>query len=321
MSLFKTPVFERLDDRPFAHCATLTDLGDAGLITVWMGGSYETAPDVCLLESRLLPGTERWTTPRVMAEVNGYSLGQPVMMPRPNGELWFFYVVIMKDDWRSAIPYLKKSSDGGQTWSEPERLFDYPGLMLRSRAHVLNGRIILPAYDENTWQSRMIVSDDDGKTWRLTAPMVSPDGNIHPNLVPLDADGGHLLCYLRTGGKGGIIWRSESFDGGETWSELTATTLPNPNSGIDLLKLRDGRLALAYNPSATLRTPLSVALTQGTNEDWRWQQVIEDEYAEISYPTLAQSADGVIHVVYTFRRENIHYARFDDSWLMQGAIE
>jgi predicted neuraminidase len=316
MTLFKAPIFEQLSDRPFAHCATLTDLGDAGLMSIWMGGAYETAPNVCLLESRLRTGATEWTEPQVIAEVPGYSMGQPLMLVRPDGELWFFYVVILEDDWRSAVPYMKKSSDRGKTWSEPVLMFDYPGLMLRSRAHVLEKRIIIPAYDENTWQSRMIISDDDGASWRLTAPMISPNGNIHPNLVPLSD--GRLLCYLRTGGKGGVIWRSESSDGGETWSALTETSLPNPNSGIDLLRLASGRMALAYNHSATLRTPLSVALTEGDNEIWCWSQVIEDEYAEISYPTLSQTADGLIHLVYTYKRESIHYARFDEAWLMQG---
>jgi predicted neuraminidase len=314
--MIKMPVFDRLDEQPFAHCATLIDLGDAGLMTVWMGGTYETAPDVCLLASELRPGAERWTPPHVVARVDGHSMGQPVLLQRPDGELWFFYVVLYGVDWRSAIPFLKKTSDGGQTWSEPQKLFDYPGLMLRSRPLVVGDRILVPAYDENTWQSRMILSDDGGQSWHLTAPMQSPDGNIHPNVI---AYGDTLVCYLRTGGKGGVIWRSESHDGGESWSELTATTLLNPNSGIDLLKLRDDRLALAFNNSATHRTPLHVALTGGSSEDWRWIQVIEDAYHEISYPTLAQTADGVLHLVYTYRRETIHYARFDENWLMQGA--
>lgn len=317
MNWLKMPVFERLGERPFAHCATLMDRADQGLVTIWMGGAYETAPDVCLLESRLLPGSDQWTAPRVIAEVPGYSMGQPVLLQRSASEVWFFYVVLIKEDWRSALPYLCKSSDGGYTWSEPELLFDYPGLMLRSRAHVLENRIIVPAYDENSWQSRMMISDDDGASWRLTAPMESPNGNIHPNLVSLED--GRLLCYLRTGGKGGIIWRSVSSDGGETWSELTPTALPNPNSGIDLLKLSSGRLALAFNNHRSLRTPLSIALTEGANEQWRWARIIEDEYAEISYPSLTQTSDGLIHVVYTYRRENIHYARLDESWLMNGA--
>ncbi len=314
--MIKMPVFEQLYDRPFAHCAMLNDLGEAGLMTVWMGGAYETAPDVCLLAAQLHRGADSWTPPRVIARVDGHSMGQPVLLLRPDGELWFFYVVLYGADWRSAIPYLKKSDDGGQTWGAPLRLFDYPGLMLRSRPLVFGDRIIVPAYDENTWQSRMILSDDGGHTWRLTAPMVSPDGNIHPNVV---ARGSTLICYLRTGGAGGVIWRSESQDGGESWSELTPTRLLNPNSGIDLLKLSSGRLALAFNNSQTHRTPLHVALTANADEMWRWVQVIEDTYAEISYPTLAQTADGAIHLVYTYRREAIHYARFTEQWLMQGA--
>lgn len=316
MTLYKTPVFERMVDRPFAHCATLVDLGASGLSTVWMGGAYETAHDVSLIEARLLNG--RWMTPRLTAAVEGHSLGQPVLFNHPNGELWFFYVVLMGEDWCTSIPYLKKSRDNGETWGEPILMFDYPGLMLRSRAHIVGSRIILPAYDENTWQSRMIYTDDDGKTWHLTAPMISPDGNIHPNIVPLSD--GRMLCYLRTGGKGGVIWRSESSDGGETWSALTPTQFPNPNSGIDLMKLASGRLALAYNDHDRLRTPLCVALTDGENENWRWRQIIEAEHGEISYPTLGQTADGAVHLVYTNKRENIHYARFDEDWLMQGIL-
>lgn len=313
--LLKTPIFERLSERPFAHCATLIDLGEAGLMTAWMGGAYETAPDVAILASRLMPGQDRWTAPQVIAEVAGHSLGQPVFLQRPEGELWLFYVVIMQQDWTSAIPYLKKSSDGGASWSEPEQLFDHPGLMLRSRALVLPGRILVPAYDENTWQSRMIVSEDDGRTWRLTAPMISPNGNIHPTLVRLSD--GRLLAYLRTGGKGGVIWRSESTDAGETWSQLTPTDLPNPNSGLDLLRLQSGRLALAFNNTPRLRTPLSLALSE-EDERWPWLQIIEDAYAEISYPTLAQTQDGLLHLVYTYRRETIYYVRCTEEWLMGG---
>ena len=32
-----------------------------------------------------------------------------------------------------------------------------------------------------------------------------------------------------------------SEDDGETWSKMEATNLPNPNSGIEVVTLRDGR--------------------------------------------------------------------------------
>jgi len=309
------PLFERLDDRPMSHCATLIALPDDRLLAAWFGGSYETAPDVAILACEKPAGAAAWSAPRVIADVPGYSLGQPVFLPRPDGSLWLFLNVIMGRDWTSAQPHRQVSTDGGRTWQPAERLLDYPGLMFRSRPLILDGRLILPVYDENTWQSRMMISDDDGASWRLTELISTPPGNIHPTVVT--QPDGSLLAYLRTGGSGGHLWRTESRDGGESWSQPTATALPNPNSGFDLMRLHSGRLALAFNDSPTLRTPLCVTLAD-EGEQWRWIQTFETDHAEFSYPTLAQTADGALHLVYTSRREHIQYASFSEAWLMQG---
>lgn len=275
-----------------------------------------------------------WSRPHVIAEQRGHSVGQPVFLVRPNNELWLFFVVIMVEqpavavapydaippltDWKHAQPFLQKSRDNGETWDVPQQLFDYPGLMFRSRPLVLHDRIIVPAYDENTWQSRMMISDDDGKTWRLTAPLSTPPGNIHPTLVCL-ADG-RLLAYLRPGGTGGVIWRTESRDAGTTWSPPTPTNLPNPNSGIDLLRLQSGALVLAYNHSNHARTPLCIALAT-EDEQWQWRRTVEDAPGEFSYPTLAQTNDGLIHLVYTFQRKHIQYACFTEKWIQDERVE
>ena len=42
--LTKAPIFAQLDERPFAHCATLTDLGDAGLMAIWMASVHRFRP-------------------------------------------------------------------------------------------------------------------------------------------------------------------------------------------------------------------------------------------------------------------------------------
>jgi predicted neuraminidase len=331
--LTKAPVFQQLPDRPMAHCATLTVLPDRSLLTAWFSGAYETSTDMVILASRRNSQDKHWSPPRVDAEMPGYALGQPVYLVRPDGELWLFFVVIVNPGpppsstsfnmmppiagWTSAQPYWQRSFDGGQTWTSPEHLLDYPGLMFRSRPLVLPGRIILPMYDENTWESRMLISDDDGRSWRLTDPISSPSGNIHASLAQLSD--GRLLAYLRTGGQGGFIWRTESSDQGETWSTPTPTTLPNPNSGIDLLRLRSGRLLLAFNNSQTSRTPLNLALAD-EDEVWRWIQTIEDEPGEFSYPTLAQTDDEQIHMVYTYLREHIQYACLTEAWLRKGEL-
>ncbi len=332
--LIQKPIFNQLPDRPLAHCATLTILPDESLLCAWFGGSYETASDVAILASRRQPAEAPWSPPKLIAEASGRAVGQPVFFVHPNGELWLFFVVILGiekpsvesapynaipvlADWKHAQPFLQKSLDGGETWDKPRQLFNYPGFMFRSRPLVVGNRIIVPAYDETTWESRMMISDDDGKTWRFTAPLTTRQGNIHPTVVRLSD--GRLLAYLRTGGKGGNLWRAESRDNGDTWSQPTAMNLPNPNSGIDLLRLQSGALVLAYNPSPRARTPLSVAIAD-ENEAWSSPRIIADQPAEFSYPTLAQTGDGLIHLVYTYRRQHIQYARFTERWL-RGASD
>ncbi len=328
----KEPIFDQLPDRPLAHCATMIVLPDGALLTAWFGGKYETAPGMAILVARREAGCEEWSTPTVIAEMAGFALGQPVFLLHPSGELWLFFDVIerptVSDDipfnalppvggWLSAQPFWQRSFDGGRTWDSPRPLIDYPGLMFRSRPLLLPRRIIVPVYDEKTWQSRMLISDNEGQTWRLTPPLTTPAGNIHPCLVALGD--GRLLAYMRTGGQGGVIWRAESADGGDSWTSPTPTNIPNPNSGIDLLRLHSGRLVLAFNNSAIRRTPLCVMISE-EDEQWGRIRTLEDGLAEYSYPTLAQSPDGVIHLVYTYRREHIHYACFNEAWLLEGEV-
>lgn len=326
-----TPLFPQMPDRPMAHCATLCPLPDGTLLAAWFGGTFETAPDVAILGARRDPAQQAWSAPQILVDHPGRALGQPVFLAHPDGELWLFFVVVMEPaveampynalpplaGWVSAQPFVQRSADGGRTWDAPMRVMDYPGLMFRSRPLWLADRVIVPVYDETTWQSRMMISEDGGQSWRLTEPISTPQGNIHPCLVELPD--GRLLAYLRTGGRGGVIWRTESPDRGDTWTQPTPTPIPNPNSGLDLLRLQSGRLVLAFNNHDRRRTPLCVALAE-EDEQWRWVRTLEDGPGEFSYPTLIQSPDGDIHMVYTYQRQHIHYARFDERWLLEGEV-
>lgn len=315
------------------HCATITEMADGALMAAWYAGSREGATDVAILSAVHRNGI--WYEPRIIAQFTDHSVGQPVFLPRPQGEVWLFFVIINGlvhrsrlprafdsvspvSGWRGAQPFCQHSTDNGKTWGAPQQIMDYQGLMFRSRPLILPGRIILPVYDENTWQSRMLLSDDDGNTWQLTHPISTPPGNIQPSLARLSD--GRLLAYLRTGGSGGWIWRSTSCDGGETWETPTPTNLPNPNSGIDLLRLQSGKLVLAYNPSHNERTPLWVALAS-EDEDWQDGYPLEEGTGEFSYPALLQATDGMIHLVYTYKRQTIYHARLSEAWLAEKEKE
>jgi predicted neuraminidase len=91
---------------------------------------------------------------------------------------------------------------------------------------------------------------------------------------------------------------------------------PNPNSGIDLIRLRNGHLVLAFNDSPRCRTPLRIALSQDEGCTWACVRTLEDGDGEFSYPALLQTRDGLVHCVYTYRRETIRHAQFSEQWLM-----
>jgi predicted neuraminidase len=327
-----------MQGRPMAHCATLAVLPDNSLISAWFAGTEETAPDVSIMMSRMSNSPGVWEAPQIIVDIPNCSLGQPVFLVQPNGELWLFFDVIdlsikpnqgknfFSDEigdvnwswyWQNSQTYFQASQNDGLTWSKPQQLIDYPGLMFRSKPITLSDRIILPVYDERKFESRMLVSNDQGISWRLTNPIQTTQGNIHPCVVQLS--NGNLLAYLRTGGSGGVIWRTYSDDLGETWAKPTPTKIPNPNSGIDLIRSNSGNLILAFNNSSKVRSPLCV-MVGDDDENWSEPKVIMEGEGEFSYPTLIQSNNQSFHLVYTFKRECIHYASFTESWLCDNDI-
>ena len=109
----------------------------------------------------------------------------------------------------------------------------------------------------------------------------------------------------------GRIYESRSPDRGATWSPPAPTALPNPNSGIDAVTLRDGRHVLAYNPVTEGRGALALALSDD-GRTWARILTLEDEKgAEFSYPAVIESRDGRIHVAYTWKRRRIRHVVID----------
>ena len=122
---------------------------------------------------------------------------------------------------------------------------------------------------------------------------------------------------------------SWSTDGGKTWSEMKASGLPNNNSGTDAVTLKDGRQLLVYNhllPDSSWkngkgpRTPLNVAISKD-GKKWYAAAILEDSpISQYSYPSVIQSADGMVHIVYTWRRQRVKYVKIDPKKLIRKEI-
>lgn len=308
-------IFGELPDYPSHHGATLTELPNGDVMAAWYGGSQEKAKDVAILYSTL-PRGGKWSEPAVLHDSPGLSDGNPVLYTDKSGRVWFFFVTMFGGEWTDCRIYVKTSDDGAKTWSAARPLRSDFGWMTRNRPIELkDGTFLLPIYNEKNWTPAFMASRDHGRTWELLARDIPvPGGAIQPAIAQLDD--GAIFAMLRTGQAGGNIWQMESRDGGATWSRPERSSLPNPNSGIDMVRLTDGHLVLLYNNSPHDRTPLNVAVSEDGGKTWPYTRKLEKTYGEFSYPAVIQTSDGLIHVVYTYKRKSIKHAAFNEAWII-----
>ena len=314
-----TPIVARefiYTQAPFAqsHASTLVETR-AGLVAAWFGGAHEGSTDVGIWLAHR--GAQGWSVPVQVADgqqANGRRepCWNPVLFQPRSGPLMLFYKI--GPDPRHWWGMRKTSEDGGQTWSAPERLADgIIGPAKDKPIELADGTILSPSSTEGDgWQLFIERSTDQGRHWQRIGPLADTAefSAIQPTLLAWPTGKLQLLARSRQG----RIVESWSADAGLHWSPLTETALPNPNSGIDAVMLRDGRALLVYNPTHLRRSPLVVAISDNGGH-WRDVLTLESGWGEYSYPAVIQTADGFVHVTYTWKRERIRHVVIDPARL------
>lgn len=298
--------------KPYASCHASTIVESHGsLVAAWFAGSSEGKPDVSIWLSRR--NGDSWTAPEEVADGvqpggSRHPCWNPVLFQPDSGPLLLFYKVgPMVAAWWGMV---KRSYDGGKTWSKGERLPDEIfGPIKNKPIQTVDGTVLCPSSDERDgWTvhfERYVPTSGD---WHSTGPL--NDGRSMPAIQPsiLVHRDGRLQAVGRTQCK--RLFTIFSEDGGDTWGEMTLLDLPNPNSGTDAVTLADGRFLLVYNHSESERTPLNVALSHD-GLSWEPRLVLEDTAGEYSYPAVIQTSDGTVHITYTWQREQIKHVALD----------
>lgn len=314
------------------HSSAICSLPSGDVLGVWYGGSREGAKDVALFTSRLPAGAQVWTPPvmvvdRAMAQCEldraVRKVGNAVVFPDHQGRVWMVYVSVSLGGWSGSSLNVKTSRDDGYTWSASRRLTLAPFLNLSTLARnkpilAADGRIGLPVYHELAFkfpQMLWLTPGPDGTVseYRIRN-LPARNGLIQPALVPLGAD--RVLMVLRDRNPERRMRTAYSADNGWTWSEPAVSALPNPDSALDAMRLRDGRILLVYNHSAHGRDNLRLATSADAGRTWRAGPLIEEALRkEYSYPFLVETADGRIHLTYTWERQRIKHVEFNLAWL------
>ncbi|MEW6199682.1 MAG: sialidase family protein [Planctomycetota bacterium] len=307
-------IFNGIPGRAGNHAPTVAALPDGELLAAWysyVGPGELDGADVCL--SRKPAGAVHWTTPTLLID-RPEAVGNPVLYAEGE-QLWLFHAVVPGTGWSSAHVEVQRSDDGGQTWSSPRTLPGPLGTNVRfPPARLSNGTLLLPAYSDLLPRSLFFATTDDDY-WTLRSELATrpPHANLQPSLAVLND--GRLLAVMRNGG-GGWLWASLSTNGGRSWATPADSGFPNPNSPAALLRLASGNLILIFNDSATLRRPLSAAVSADGGVTWHPPRVLVDgDDGEHAYPSAVQAPDGWIHVVYSHDRQRIGHVTFNGAWL------
>ncbi len=222
------------------------------------------------------------------------------------------------------------SYDRGRTFRDRKRLPESIDGPVRCKPILVDYHTLLcgSSTEHDGWrvhfESITLRSGELHGAWKRVGPLASeseqPFNAIQPTLIT-HADG-RLQALCRT--KERVIVTTESADGGKSWSKLTPLGLPNPNSGIDAVSLKDGRFLLIYNHLDGFKSPLGTRglLNLAVSDDgkqWNRAGVVEQQAdSEFSYPAIIQTSDGLVHITYTWKRTQIKHVVVDPKKVAPG---
>lgn len=318
---------------PECHASTIVEVSGGELLAAWFGGTHERAPDVAIWTARYAKGA--WSKPVEVAREKNIPTWNPVLFHTKDRRLWLYYKAGPDTgSWSGARMW---GTDEGRTWSKPERL--PAGLLgpIRAKPVVLmDGTIVSGSSVEayKTWAGWIERSTDNGATWKKIGPITvteeqdkaeapAPDppmdsaeirakdhgprefeGIIQPSVVRLS--GRHLRLYARSRTLAAKVVVADSFDDGVTWTKTHFLDVPNNNSGLDAVALKDGRVVMIFNDTPRGRSPLNLAVSRD-GEHFRVFATLEQGAGEYSYPAVIQDADGGLEMTYTWQRKSIKH--------------
>ena len=350
-------IFDR-PPHPQCHASTIAQT-PAGLVAAWFGGTKEKHPDVGIWLSR--HANNQWSSPVEVANgiqyqrpdgsVHRHACWNPVLF-QPKGVRHLFADTLNEESSSASkkVPdplplllfykcgpdpgrwwgMLTTSTDGGQNWSNPRRLPEgILGPVKNKPVELADGTLVCPSSTEHDgWRLHLETTRDAGQTWTRIGPLNDGQakGAIQPSILFHGRDRWQILARDRR--RVGNVWSTWSDDGGQTWSELESTGLPNPSSGTDAVTLADGRQLLAYNHAQRGNENADIGQSRGTlnvalSDDgvhWQAALLLERSHGEYSYPAVIQTDDGLVHVTYTWRRKRIKHVVVDPAKLESKPI-
>jgi len=341
-----------------AHCSGIVAFPDGELLSVFYWAIKEANNKQAIFACRKSSSEENWSEPVKIVDDKYRMVGNPAIWIAPDTGRLFLFFVRSWGGWSVCNPRFQYSDDKGFTWSKSKPLYRFISRGIKNPPIITsNGDYLLPAYVEfRDYFSIFYISKDQGNTWKDTGVRVKiPDDEVPPDVMEklkrkwgrlvlqptiVERSDKSILCLMRARSPLGVMYKSESFDGGITWTPAKPYILPNPGGGFHMIRLHSSRLAIIYNHAPVLpdhgfeRNPLSIALSEDDGKSWKYRRNLieaKDEHLHDrigGYPTLTQGPDGIIHATWSFAHKDVSdgkevsytdimYTSFSEEWIME----
>lgn len=297
------------------------------------GGYREPQPDNSVYGCRSTDRGKSWSSPELLISNSPALATVPSEVMVVDGRVTVFLSTHDSNyEWTNWESWYSVSDDSGYTWSKMhpvphhgERTFVRNALWTRGGDLVLpwawNRGDCLANYEDSADKlvatgspgsdpmtyNGAFVSHDRGATFECSDPIESPGDTPESNVAEL-ADS-TLVMLIRADGTG-VLYRSDSVDGGLTWCAAYPTDIPNPGSKFRLHVLSDGRVLLVHNPSndPEVRWPLSLWISNDDMKSWAYQRDVVTFPGQLAYPDgFVDEGEEYLHFVFDYNRHDVIY--------------
>ncbi len=305
----------------------------------------ESAPDTCMVATRLRRGAEEWDMPELFYKIPGLN-DQSGLLWNDHGTIWFFGGG--RD--LGAVPFrFTTSRDNGANWKElapavvSGKMGPYVAQPITSAFRGPDGTIYV-ATDSRGGHSVLWASRDEGKSWFDTGGRTA---GRHTTFALLKDN-----RIVGMGGKDtaieGYMPRVFSSDFGKTWSQPEKTPFPavGSNQRPKILRLASGRLFFASDyqniriftsppPEAVKERGSFVALSDDEGDTWKFKRLAlatphngwtgvekrtgkpQHGFGTLGYCDAVQTPDGLIHLMASKGKPSMHFA-MNEAWILSA---
>lgn len=283
--------------------------------------SRSDSGDIDLVYKKSLDGGKTWSKMSILWDDGENTCGNPCpVIDQKTGRIVLPLTWNHGDDHEGEIKsnkgidtrrvFLTWSDDEGESWVKPREITpstkeeDWtwyatgPGNGIQLKNGKYKGRLVIPCDhnllvgDESVRRSHCILSDDGGKTWRMSEPLERETNEC----AVVELSDGRLLINMRSYHGKNLRAISTSEDGGETWSGVTLDPkLTEPVCQAALISFGDGQLAFS-NPASTKRDHMTLKLSSDEGKSWpKRLEIYSGSSAYSSLVDLGQSRLGLLY--------------------------